>query len=111
MFQDPGQYHNIEATLSSKQYGLKAGLKVFKSKGLAEISSEIEDNLHGRGVIEPAPANEVTGKIRKASLIPPSLISKKRMLSKSYSMRTMMTTKKRNSKVITRWRKSSFMTL
>ena len=24
VFQDPGQYHNIEATLSSKQYGLKA---------------------------------------------------------------------------------------
>ena len=56
VFQDPGQYQNIEATLSSKQYGLKAGLKVFKSKGLATISSEIEDNLHGRGVIEPAPS-------------------------------------------------------
>ena len=68
VFQDPGQYHNIEATLSSKQYGLKAGLKVFKSKGLAAVSSEIEDNLHGRGVIEPVPANKVTGMIRKASL-------------------------------------------
>ena len=61
VFQDPGQYHNIEATLSSKQYGFKVGLKVFKSKGLAAIFSEIEDNLHGRGVIEPAPASEVTG--------------------------------------------------
>ena len=41
---------------------------MFKSKGLAAIYSEIEDKLHGRGVIEPAPSNEVTGKIRKASL-------------------------------------------
>ena len=54
--------------MSSKQYGLKAGLKVFKGGGLQAVSSNINDNLHGRGVIEPEPSLQVTAKIQKASL-------------------------------------------
>ena len=58
----PGQYHNIDATQSSKQYGIKAGLKVFKQDGLKAVASEIRDNLHGRGVIDPVKKNKVTKK-------------------------------------------------
>ena len=39
--------------MSTKQYGMKAGLKVFGDAGLDVVASEIRDNLHGRGVIEP----------------------------------------------------------
>ena len=67
-FQAVDQYQNIEATMSSKQYGLNAGLKVFKDDGLEAVSNEIKNNLHGRGVIEPVKQHMVTGKIRKASL-------------------------------------------
>ena len=67
-FQASDQYQNIDATMSSKQYGLKAGLRVFKDGGLKAVSRVINDNLHGRGVIEPVPILQVTAKIQKASL-------------------------------------------
>ena len=67
-FQAGDQYQKIDATLSSKQYELKEGLKVFKHAGLDAVSSEIKDNLHGRGVIEPIHQNKVNAKTRKASL-------------------------------------------
>ena len=67
-FQAVDQYRNIDATMSSKQYGLKAGLKVFGEAGLAAVASEIRDNLHGRGVIEPVKKERVTSEIRKKSL-------------------------------------------
>ena len=52
-FQAVTQYQNIDSTMSTKQYGMKAGLKVFGDAGLDVVASEIRDNLHGRGVIEP----------------------------------------------------------
>ena len=67
-FQAVDQYQNINATMSSKQYVLKAGLKIFKDPGYDAVASEIRNNLHGRGVISPVKQRDVTGKIRKASL-------------------------------------------
>ena len=52
-FQSVTQYQNIDATISTKQYGMRAGLKVFGDAGRNAVASEIIDNLHGRGVIEP----------------------------------------------------------
>ena len=67
-FQAVTQYQNIDATMSTKQYGMKAGLKVFGDAGLDAVASEIRDNLHGRGVIEPVKRELVTHSIRKQSL-------------------------------------------
>ena len=66
--QAASQYQNIDATLSTKQYGMKAGLKVFGEPGMAAVASEIRDNLHGRGVIEPVKKEQVTYKIRRMAL-------------------------------------------
>ena len=67
-FQAVSQYQKIEATMSTKQYGMKAGLKIFGDGGLDAVSSEIRDNLHGRGVIEPVRRERVTHHIRMESL-------------------------------------------
>ena len=48
-FQAVRQYQKIEVIMSTKQYGMKASLKVFDDRGLDAVSSEIKDNLHGRG--------------------------------------------------------------
>jgi len=34
-------------------FGMKAGLKAFGDAGLAAVTSEIRDNIHGVGGIEP----------------------------------------------------------
>ena len=47
---------------------MKAGLKVFGNEGLKAVTSEIRDNLHGRGVIEPVLIKSVNFNIRKNSL-------------------------------------------
>ena len=48
------QYQKIEASMSTKQYGgIAAGLKIFGADGYEAVASEIRDNLHGRGVIDP----------------------------------------------------------
>ena len=62
------QFHSIDASLSSKQYGLKAAIKVFQTEGLTCMASEIRDNLHGRGVIKPVIKHQVNWKIQKESL-------------------------------------------
>ena len=54
------QYQKIEASMSTKQYGMAAGLKVFGADGYDAVASEIRDNLHGRGVIDPVRHNMVT---------------------------------------------------
>ena len=59
-FQAVSQYQKIQATTSTKQYGMNAGLKVFGDEGLDTVSSEIRDNLHGRGVVEPVRQECVT---------------------------------------------------
>ena len=45
-----------------------AGLKIFGEDGYNGVASEICNNLHGRGVIDPVRCNKVTHDIRKASL-------------------------------------------
>ena len=67
-FQAVDQYEHIDATMSSKQYGMNAGLKVFGQAGYDAITSEIKDNLHGRGVIDPVKSALVGRKIRMEAL-------------------------------------------
>ena len=62
------QYQKIEASMPRKQYGMATGLKIFGEVGYDGVASEIRDNLHGRGVIDPVHRNKVTHDIRKASL-------------------------------------------
>ena len=54
------QYQKIEASMSTKQYGMAAGLKIFGADGYEAVASEIRDNLHGCGVIDPVRRNKVT---------------------------------------------------
>jgi len=67
-FQAVSQYQKIEAAMSTKQYSMKAGLKIFVDGGLDAVSSKIRDNLHGRGVIEPVKRERVTHHIGMESL-------------------------------------------
>ena len=53
--------------MSTKKYGMKAGLKVFGNTRLDAVASEIRDNLHRRGVIEPVKRELVTHSIRRQS--------------------------------------------
>ena len=39
---------------------MKAGMKVFGDAGVAAVVSEIRDNLHGRGALEPVKREQVT---------------------------------------------------
>ena len=45
-----------------------AGLKIFGEDGYDAVASEFDDNLHGRGVIDPVRRNKVTHGIGKESL-------------------------------------------
>ena len=49
-FQAVTQYQNIDATMSTKQYGMKAGLKMFGDAGRNAVASEIRHNLHDRSL-------------------------------------------------------------
>ena len=70
------QYLKIEASMSTKQYGTAAGLKIFGADGYDAVASEIRDNMQGRGVIDPVRRSKVIHDIRKESL--PYLIFLKR---------------------------------
>ena len=45
-FQAFTQYQNIDAIMSTKRYGTKAGLKFFGDAGLDAVTSKIRNNLH-----------------------------------------------------------------
>jgi len=64
--------------MSTKQYGMAAGLKIFGADGYEAIASKIRDNLHGRGVIDPVRHNNMTHDICKASLPYLMLLKRKR---------------------------------
>ena len=77
-FQAVTQYQNIDATMSTQQYSMNAGLKVFGNAGRKAVVSEIRDNLHSRGVIEPVKQELVTHNIRKQSLPYQMFLQRKR---------------------------------
>ena len=63
------EYTNLEATLSTPQYGFQKGIKVFKEKGHEATVKELDKNLIGRNVIDMLPARSITHDMMKMSLV------------------------------------------
>jgi hypothetical protein len=61
-------YGNLEATLSTPQYGFQKGLKVFGEDGYKATIKELDANLIGRNIIEMLPPEGITRDIFKMSL-------------------------------------------
>ena len=61
-------YGNLEATLSTPQYGFQKGLKVFDKEGYKATIKELDTNLIGRNVIDMLPPEAITQDIFKMSL-------------------------------------------
>ena len=61
-------YSNLEATLSTLQYGFQKWMKVFKEKGYTANMKELDKNLIGRNVIDMLPARSITHTLMKMSL-------------------------------------------
>ena len=58
-------YGNLEATLSTPQYGFQKEMKVFKEKDYTAIVNELDKNLIGRTVIDMLPAKLITHAMMK----------------------------------------------
>ena len=61
-------YDNLEATLSTPQYGFEKGLKVFKELGYNATMKELDKNLIGKNVMNMLPARSITHDMMKMSL-------------------------------------------
>ena len=53
-------YGNIEATLSTPQYGFQKGLKEFKEMGYNATIKELDKNLVGKNVMGMLSAGSIT---------------------------------------------------
>ena len=61
-------YGNLEATLSTPQYGFQKGIKEFKEVGYNATIKELDKNLIGKNVIDMLPARSITHDMMKMSL-------------------------------------------
>jgi hypothetical protein len=61
-------YFEIEASLSTPQYGFRRGLEIFGDEGYQAALKELDENLVGRGCIEVLPEADVTWEIRQIAL-------------------------------------------
>jgi hypothetical protein len=61
-------YGNLEATLTTPQYGFQKGLKVFGEDGYKATIKELDANLIGRNVIDMLPPEAITRDIFTMSL-------------------------------------------
>ena len=52
-------YNNIDASLVTRQYGVKAGLKIFGTLGVEAVLSELKQ-LHDREVVSPVKIKDMT---------------------------------------------------
>ena len=60
------KYHNIDASLVTRQYGVEAGLKIFGTLGVEAVLTELKQ-LHDREVISPVRIRDMTEEeIKKA---------------------------------------------
>ena len=62
------EYTNLEATLSTPQYGFQKVMKVFKEKGHKATAKELNKNLIGKNVINMLLARSITYDVMKMSL-------------------------------------------
>ena len=72
------EYGNLEATLSTPQYGFSKGLKVFGEEGRKAAIKELDENLIGRNVVRMLPKKEVTKEVWKKSLAYLMFLKRKR---------------------------------
>ena len=63
------EYTNLEATLSTPQYGFQKGMKVFKESRHKAAVKELDKNLIGWNVIDMLPARSITHGMTKMSLV------------------------------------------
>ena len=61
-------YSNLEATLSTPQYGFKKGLREFKELGYKATIKKLDKNLISKNVMDMLPAQSVTHDMIKMSL-------------------------------------------
>ena len=61
-------YGNLEATLSTPQYGFDKGLNVFKEVGYNATMKELNKNLIDKNVLDMLPARSITNDMMKMSL-------------------------------------------
>ena len=71
-------YSNLEATLSTPQYGFQKGMQVLKEKGYTATVNELDKNLIGRNVIEMLPTRSITHIMIKMSLAYLMFLNRKR---------------------------------
>ena len=71
-------YSNLEATLSTPQYGFQKGMKVFKEKGYTATVKELDKNFIGKNVIDMLPARSITYAMMKMSLTYLMFLKRKR---------------------------------
>ena len=60
-------YGNLEASLSTPQYGFEKGIKIFKEPGYDATVKELDKNLIGRNVMNMLPARSITHDMMKMS--------------------------------------------
>ena len=61
-------YGNLEATLSTPQYGFQKGLTVLKEMGYNKTLKELDKNLIGNNAMDMVPAGSITNDMMKMSL-------------------------------------------
>ena len=71
-------YGNVEATLSSPQYGFEKGLKLFRKKGYKATMEELDENLLGKNVIDMLDPSDVSWGIFQMSLAYLMFLKRKR---------------------------------
>ena len=72
------EYTNLEATLSTPQYGFQKGMKVFQEQGYKATVKDLDKNLIGRNVINMLPARSITHDMMKMSLAYLMFLKRKR---------------------------------
>ena len=71
-------YDNLEATLSTPQYGFQKGMKVFKEKGYMATVKELDKNFICRNTIDMLLARSITHNMMKMSLTYKMFLKRKR---------------------------------
>ena len=72
------KYGNLEATLSTPQYGFQKGLKKFKELGYEATIKELDKNLTGKNIMDMLSAKSVTHDMMKMSLAYLMFLKRKR---------------------------------
>ena len=71
-------YGNLEATLSTPQYGFQKGLKEFKEVGYNATIKELDKNLISKNIMDMLPARSITNDMMKMSLAYLMFLKRKR---------------------------------